>query len=43
VAKKAFAREALARETLVFFPHDPAIAAGRFVEKNGKRRLQPSL
>ena len=27
-AKKAFARDALERETLVFFPHDPAIAAG---------------
>ncbi|MDR1988954.1 MAG: methylmalonyl-CoA epimerase [Acidobacteriaceae bacterium] len=39
-AKQAFVREALARETLVFFEHDPAVAAGYLLESNGKRSLQ---
>ena len=42
-ARKAFAREAVDRDTLVFFPHDPAIAAGYITEETGKRRLRPAL
>jgi glyoxylase-like metal-dependent hydrolase (beta-lactamase superfamily II) len=41
-AKQAFAREALARETLVLLGHDPEVAAGILVEENGKRRLAPA-
>ena len=40
-ARKAFAQDALERETLVFFPHDPAIAAGYLAVENGKRTLRP--
>jgi glyoxylase-like metal-dependent hydrolase (beta-lactamase superfamily II) len=39
-AKKAFAREAVARRSLVFFEHDPALPAGRLVEERGKRRVE---
>jgi methylmalonyl-CoA epimerase len=39
-AKKAFVQEALARDTLVLFEHDPVTAAGRIVEENGRRRLE---
>lgn len=38
-AKRAFARDAAARDTLVFLAHDPEIAAGRLVEENGTRRI----
>jgi glyoxylase-like metal-dependent hydrolase (beta-lactamase superfamily II) len=41
-AKQAFAREAAARDTLVFFAHDPGAAAGRLVEVNGKRQVVPA-
>jgi glyoxylase-like metal-dependent hydrolase (beta-lactamase superfamily II) len=41
-AKVAFAREAVAREILVFFDHDPALAAGYLVEHDGKRRVVPA-
>jgi glyoxylase-like metal-dependent hydrolase (beta-lactamase superfamily II) len=41
-AKKAFVKEAVAREMLIFFEHDPAIAAGYIVEQNGKRRVIPA-
>jgi methylmalonyl-CoA epimerase len=40
-AKKAFLREAVDRETLVFFEHDPSIAAGFIREQNGKRIIAP--
>jgi methylmalonyl-CoA epimerase len=40
-AKQSFVREACARETLVLFPHDPNVAAGRIVEENGRRRVVP--
>jgi methylmalonyl-CoA epimerase len=40
-AKKAFVKEAIEREMLVFFEHDPAIAAGRIEEHDGKRRVTP--
>jgi methylmalonyl-CoA epimerase len=42
-AKSAFAREAVEREILVFFDHDPALAAGYLVERDGKRRVVPAL
>jgi glyoxylase-like metal-dependent hydrolase (beta-lactamase superfamily II) len=41
-AKKAFVKEAIEREMLVFFEHDPAIAAGYIREQNGKRTLVAS-
>jgi len=41
-AKRELAREAAARDTLVFLAHDPAIAAGRLVEQNGMRRIVPA-
>jgi methylmalonyl-CoA epimerase len=41
-AKRAFASEAVAREILVFFDHDPAVAAGYLVEHDGKRRVVPA-
>jgi hypothetical protein len=40
-AKKRFVEDAIARETLVFFEHDPAIAAGYITEQDGKRRVVP--
>jgi glyoxylase-like metal-dependent hydrolase (beta-lactamase superfamily II) len=39
-AKKAFAKDAQERETLVFFPHDPAIASGIVADEHGKRTLR---
>jgi methylmalonyl-CoA epimerase len=42
-AKKQFVHEAIARETLVFFEHDPAVAAGYIREQDGKRRIVPAL
>jgi len=38
-AKKQFVKEAIERETLVFFEHDPAIAAGYIREQDGKRQV----
>jgi hypothetical protein len=39
-AKKAFLEEAVEREMLVFFEHDPSIAAGRVTaDQNGKRTI----
>jgi hypothetical protein len=35
--KRSFAREAVDRDYLVFFEHDPAIAAGRVRDVDGKR------
>jgi hypothetical protein len=34
--KKAFLREAIAREYVIFFEHDPAIVAG-IIREQGKR------
>jgi glyoxylase-like metal-dependent hydrolase (beta-lactamase superfamily II) len=39
--KRAFVREAIAGEYLIFFEHDPAIAAGYIREDNGKRKVEP--
>jgi methylmalonyl-CoA epimerase len=42
-AKKNFLKEAVDREILVFFEHDPAMAAGYIREQGGKRRVVPAL
>ncbi len=38
--KRGFAREAIAREYLIFFEHDPSMAAGYLREKDGKRFVE---
>ncbi len=38
--KRAFAREAVEREYLIFFEHDPSLAAGILREQGGRRRLE---
>jgi methylmalonyl-CoA epimerase len=40
-AKKAFLREAVERETMVFFEHDPVVQVGRIVEDRGKFAVNP--
>jgi glyoxylase-like metal-dependent hydrolase (beta-lactamase superfamily II) len=42
-AKKAFLPEAIAENMLVFFEHDPVIAAGHIREQDGKRLVVPAL
>jgi methylmalonyl-CoA epimerase len=42
-AKKQFVKEAIEKETLVFFEHDPAVAAGYIREQDGKRGVVPAL
>jgi methylmalonyl-CoA epimerase len=39
--KKQFIREAIDREYLIFFEHDPYIAAGYIREKDGRRYVEP--
>jgi glyoxylase-like metal-dependent hydrolase (beta-lactamase superfamily II) len=41
--KKRFIREAIAREYLIFFEHDPTVAAGYIREKDGKRFVEKIL
>lgn len=41
--KRAFAREAVARDYLIFFEHDPLLAAGRIRESGGKRTVERVL
>jgi methylmalonyl-CoA epimerase len=41
--KRAFAREAIAREYLIFFEHDPSLAAGIFRERDGKRTVERTI
>jgi methylmalonyl-CoA epimerase len=41
--KKRFLREAIEREYLVFFEHDPLVAAGYIREKGGKPFVEPVL
>jgi methylmalonyl-CoA epimerase len=41
--KRAFAREAIEREYLIFFEHDPSMAAGVFREQDGKRTVERVL
>lgn len=38
--KTAFSREAIEREYLIFFEHDPSIPAGFIRESDGKRRVE---
>ena len=38
--KRAFAKEAIERDYLLFFEHDPSVAAGRIREKDGKRFVE---
>ena len=40
-AKKTFLKEAVEREVLVFFEHDPHIAAGYIRERDGRRTVVP--
>jgi methylmalonyl-CoA epimerase len=42
-AKKAFLAEAVEKDMLVFFEHDPALPAGYIREEHGKRRIVPAL
>jgi hypothetical protein len=41
--KKRFVKEAIDKNILVFFEHDPAIAAGYIREDNGKRLVTPAF
>jgi len=41
-AKRQFVSEAVDREILVFFEHDPAIAAGYIRERSGARSVEPA-
>jgi methylmalonyl-CoA epimerase len=41
--KRMFAREAIEREYLLFFEHDPGLAAGWLREVDGKRRVERVL
>lgn len=38
--KRAFLREAIEREYLIFFEHDPKIAAGYIRERNGRKHVE---
>jgi hypothetical protein len=38
--KRGFAREAIDREYLVFFEHDPSLAAGYVRESGGRRSVE---
>jgi methylmalonyl-CoA epimerase len=42
-AKKTLAKEAVDRDLLMFFEHDPKIAAGYLREENGKRWVVPAM
>ncbi len=39
--KRAFVREAIAGEYVIFFEHDPVMAAGVIREEAGKKRVEP--
>jgi glyoxylase-like metal-dependent hydrolase (beta-lactamase superfamily II) len=41
--KRRFAREAIEREYLIFFEHDPSMAAGILREVDGRRRVDRTL
>jgi glyoxylase-like metal-dependent hydrolase (beta-lactamase superfamily II) len=41
--KRTFVRDAIEREYLVFFEHDPAIAAGYIREREGKKSVEPVI
>ena len=39
--KRTFVREAIEREYLIFFEHDPVVAAGYVREKDGRKYVEP--
>ena len=39
--KRTFIRDAIDREYLIFFEHDPAVAAGYIREKDGRKYVEP--
>ncbi len=41
--KRTFVREAIDREYLIFFEHDPVVAAGYIREREGKKSIEPVL
>jgi hypothetical protein len=41
--KKAFLREAIDREYLIFFEHDPKVAAGYIREREGRKYVEPVI
>jgi hypothetical protein len=41
--KKRFIREAIEREYLIFFEHDPVVAAGYIRQANGRRYVEQVL
>ena len=41
--KKQFVREAIAREYVIFFEHDPAIPAGIIRERQGRKFVEPVI
>jgi hypothetical protein len=41
-AKEQLVKEAVEKDILVFFEHDPAVAAGYIREQDGKRRVIPA-
>jgi glyoxylase-like metal-dependent hydrolase (beta-lactamase superfamily II) len=41
--KRAFVQEAIDREYLIFFEHDPDVAAGYIREADGRRHVEPVL
>jgi len=43
IYKKAFVREAIDREYVIFFEHDPGVVAGILREDEGRRRVEPVL
>ena len=41
-AKNQFVRDAVEKHTLLFFEHDPLVAAGYIEERDGQRSIQPA-
>jgi hypothetical protein len=41
--KRAFLAEAIKGEYVIFFEHDPAIAAGVIREQGGRLRVEPAM
>lgn len=41
-AKQQFVKEAIAKDMLVFFEHDPVVAAGYVRDQNGRRAIEPA-
>jgi glyoxylase-like metal-dependent hydrolase (beta-lactamase superfamily II) len=39
--KRSFVRHAIDREYLIFFEHDPSVAAGYIRERNGRKVVDP--